>query len=79
MTQNQKWMKLGPGKGQPKAQSVRRLKTRGASWLDAFRRQHEAKKELTRQRHLEEIAKKAQLHKKNGGGNSGQHGNGTAG
>lgn len=76
MTQNQKWMKLGPGNGQPKAQSVRRLKARGAAWLDAFRRQHEAKKELTR---LEELARKAQLHKKNGGGNSGQHGNGTAG
>ena len=77
MTQNQKWMKLGTGI--PKDKCARRMQAHLSSWLDAFRQRHEVKKELTRQRHLEELAKKAQLQKKNGGGNSGQHGNGTAG
>lgn len=59
MTQNQKFMKLGTGKGMPSAQTMRRMRVRGGAWLTRFRVEHEAKTQRsaarTHQRNLEEI------------------------
>ena len=61
MAQNQKYMKLGPSKGAPTKQTLRRLHKRGGSWLARFRVEHEEKKvrsaARTHLRRLEEVKK----------------------